>query len=954
MLIAYRRWSLLALPEKNMSTTSLIQSWRRLIFFERDVVKDPTNEAEPYSDLKDLNIACCSAGEDVVCIGDRDGGIHLLNRQWNDTYFRAYKVALCLLLCPQADSSVLLSIGDDEDGINPYLKVWQLDRLDKQGVPFVVRCSKTSPSNRPVKTTSLAVDSTLSLMAVGFEDSSLMLYRGDVRKERQGKGQLLRDGLICEQEGAVVGLAFHNMSPDTTILYVVTTQLTMSFVLGLKEKETKKTVLERHGSSPDCWALADQELQWQFVVGRSEGIYFYQPEEKGGCKIFHGDKVMVRTFGPYLIVVSKEGSPKKLAVAEKMQLITVYEVVNSFIAYFSPIPEVQDIFVAWESVYILTAGGRLYCLKEMDLKSKLELLFRKKLFDLAINVAEKHNMDRKEVTNIYRLYGDYFFQKGDYSNAFKQYSRTIGSLETSYVVRKFLEVRRVDNLAEYLEAVFQAGLGNSEHANLLLSCYSKQGRKDKIDQLLRERQLPFDVDDAVWTLRSSGFYEQAAELTKRCGYPERCLAVLMSDIKDFKQAIQYIGSLTPEVNAKFFIQYSKELMENVPDETMGLLKKFCAEPNSPDKPCSVIELIPYLVAFPELMEELLEYVIMEWKSNLDPRIYNSLISLYLNKYELLPESEEKREQSAKIMAFLSSHETHYEHLEALRLMFEKRFHAGILFLLERKKMYSHLVRHLISLGDCRSAIDVLVKHGSAMESKYLWGYLLKWFASDPNVPERYVAEALRHIECAQAMEPMMVVQILGTSRHLTFSCIRDYLLGWLRQGHDAVRKNKEVTKGLQAEIRRAEAVVEDLKTNPQTFQLSRCSVCDIMLEVPTVHFLCKHSFHQHCFENYSENETACPVCLPERLRLKAAFKTEPLSSNELAQRFADDLTKSGDVAGTLVNYFAKGIFLEESMTVDTQHSSKTVNGTAFLQRESPASVSIDPSLNPFDDDDSND
>ncbi|KFD47361.1 hypothetical protein M514_11776 [Trichuris suis] len=914
-----------------MSATSLIQSWRRLIFFERDLVKDPTNGVEPYSDLKDLNIACCSAGEDIVCIGDRDGGVHLLDRQWNDTYFRAYKVSLCLLLCPRVDSTVLLSVGttvrleaslqDDDDGINPYLKVWQLDRFDKQGVPFVVRCTKTSPSNRPVKVSSLAIDCTLTLMAIGFEDSSLLLYRGDVRKERQGKGQLLRDGLICDQEGAIVGLAFHNLSPDTTILYVVTTQLTMSFALGSKEKET---ILERQGCSPNCWALTDDELQGQLVVGRSEGIYFYQPMEKGGCKIFHGDKVMVRTFGPYLVVVSKESSPKKLATAENMQLLTVYEIVNSFIAYFAPIPEVQDIFVAWESLFVLTVGGRLYCLKEMDLKSKLDLLFRKNLFDLAINLAEKHNVDRKEVTNIYRLWGDYFFQKGDYSNAFKQYSKTIGSLETSYVIRKFLEVRRIDNLVEYLEAVFHAGLGNSEHANLLLNCYSKQGRKDKIDQLLRERQLPFDVDDAVWTLRSSGFYEQAAELTKRCGYPERCLAVLMSDIKDFKQAIQYIGSLAPEVNVKFFFQYSKELMENVPNETMGLLKKFCTEPSSADKPCPVIDLIPYLVEFPEMMEELLEHVITEWKSVLDPRIYNCLISLYLNKYELLPESQEKADQSAKIMAFLNKHEAHYEHLEALRLMFEKRFHPGILFLLERKKI-------------------------SAKESKHFWGYLLKWFASDPTISEQYVIETLRHIQDAQAMEPMMVVQILGSSQHLTFSCIRDYLLNWLKQRQDVITKNKEETKRLQAEISKAEAVIEDLKTKPQIFQMSRCSVCDIALEAPTVHYLCKHSFHQHCFENYSENEMACPVCQPERLRLKAILKAEPLSSGDLAQRFAEDLTKSGDIAGTLVNHFAKGLFLDEP-TSDTQESSETGDKTAFRPSEIP-STSVGPLLNPFDDGD---
>ncbi|CDW52564.1 vacuolar protein sorting associated protein 11 [Trichuris trichiura] len=602
------------------------------------MVKDPTNGVEPYSDLKDLNIACCSAGENIVCIGDRDGGVHLLDQQWNDTYFRAYKVTLCLLLCPRVDKT---SLQDDDDGINPYLKVWQLDRFDKQGVPFVVRCSKTSPSNRPVKVSSLAVDCTLTLMAIGFEDSSLLLYRGDVRKERLVL-------VFCRQgKGAVVGLAFHNLSPDTTILYAVTTQLTMSFVLGSKEKEVKKVTLF--------------------------------------CQRFQLAMLLVNTN------IDNIGK-STLSLVRAQRVKCIINRWRQFLAYFAPIPEVQDIFVAWESLFILTVGGRLYCLKEMDLKSKLDLLFRKNLFDLAINTMLIAKSKNERL--IRQRQAILFYRKGDYSNAFKQYSKTIGSLETSYVIRKvFLEVRRIDNLVEYLEAVFQAGQGNSEHANLLLNCYSKQGRKDKIDQL----QLPFD---------------QAAELTKRCGYPERCLAVLMSDIKDFKQAIQYIGTLATADRQSMCLS------------SMG--KKLCATAE----------------------ELLLEFVFLR----------------------------------------------------------------------------------------------------SAKENKHFWGYLLKWFANDPTVSEHYVIEALRHIQDAQAMEPMMVVQILGSSQHLTFSCIRVFTL-----------------------------IIMDRQT-----------VSDVVIS-PTVHYLCKHSFHQ-----------------------------------------------SDDVAGTLVNYFAKGLFLDEP--------------TAFRPSEIP-STSVAPVLNPFDDGD---
>jgi len=34
-----------------------------------------------------------------------------------------------------------------------------------------------------------------------------------------------------------------------------------------------------------------------------------------------------------------------------------------------------------------------------------------------------------------------------------------------------------------------------------------------------------------------------------------------------------------------------------------------------------------------------------------------------------------------------------------------------------------------------------------------------------------------------------------------------------------------------------------------------------------VHFLCSHSFHQHCFESYAESEAECPTCTPENRKV---------------------------------------------------------------------------------------
>lgn len=71
-------------------------------------------------------------------------------------------------------------LQEDEPGINPLIKVWNLEKLDKQGSPMCVRISRAIPNNRPTPASVLCVHENLNLMAVGFTDGSIVLYRGEI------------------------------------------------------------------------------------------------------------------------------------------------------------------------------------------------------------------------------------------------------------------------------------------------------------------------------------------------------------------------------------------------------------------------------------------------------------------------------------------------------------------------------------------------------------------------------------------------------------------------------------------------------------------------------------------------------------------------------------------------------------------------------------------------------
>ena len=57
------------------------------------------------------------------------------------------------------------------------------------------------------------------------------------------------------------------------------------------------------------------------------------------------------------------------------------------------------------------------------------------------------------ISLLFRQYGDHLYAKRDYEGAIVQYMKTIGTLEPSYVIRKFLDAQRIHNLTAYLQVV---------------------------------------------------------------------------------------------------------------------------------------------------------------------------------------------------------------------------------------------------------------------------------------------------------------------------------------------------------------------------------------------------------------------------------------------------------------------------------------------------------------------
>lgn len=69
------------------------------------------------------------------------------------------------------------------------------------------------------------------------------------------------------------------------------------------------------------------------------------------------------------------------------------------------------------------------------------------------------------------------------------YASTIGKLEPSYVIRKFLDAQRIHNLTAYLQALHRQSLANADHTTLLLNCYTKLKDSSKLEEFIKVTDL---------------------------------------------------------------------------------------------------------------------------------------------------------------------------------------------------------------------------------------------------------------------------------------------------------------------------------------------------------------------------------------------------------------------------------------------------------------------------------
>lgn len=479
------------------------------------------------------------------------------------------------------------------------------------------------------------------LVCVGLDNGFVYCIKGDVARERVSRLKLSVDPATeTKPASPVTGLGFR---VDGAALQLFALSTISVNLFDMHREPPVKHVLDQLGGEGQSMTMSDKQ---DLVVGRPEAVYFYEVDGRGPCWASEDEKRYLSWFRGYLLAVTaRPGRPDK-------NLFCIYDLKNKLIGYRKEVGDVAHILCEWGIITIITKDQKVLCIAEKDMASKLAILFKKKFYTVAINLVQSQHADAAATAEVMRKYGDHLYEKLNFDDAMQQYIRTIGQLEPSYVIQKFLDAQRIHNLTNYLEKLHEKGLATADHTTLLLNCYTKLKDVNKLDKFIKgdengEGEHRFDVETAVRVCRSAGYYQHALYVAKRAGEHESYLKILLEDLGRYDEALQYITSLPFFEEAVTLKQYGKILVGHKPAETTAALLKLCtgreeastsssngsatAAANGGLLP-SPVDFVHVFIDQPKWLMKFFEQYIEKVKDSLaNVEIHNTLLELYLSE-----------------------------------------------------------------------------------------------------------------------------------------------------------------------------------------------------------------------------------------------------------------------------------------------------------------------------------
>ena len=641
------------------------------------------------------------------------------------------------------------------------------------------------------------------------------------------------------------------------------------------------------------------------------------------------------------------------------------------------------------SLFVITNTHRVYMLQENSLENRLKELYQKHLYTLALRVVDHANEEataeasalssRSTSTSsgntpiilvhpasIHKRHGDHLYDKGDYDGSVHEYIRTIGHLDSSVVIRKFLDAQQILHLTSYLEA-YHKDINikpMSEHTTLLIHCYTKKKNDASLHAFLglnmksNSNNTRINIQSAVRALRDANYADEALELSRRDNDHPTYLQILLETDEDAlmtkptrshdeidadkydkaREALIYIRKL-PFLEAEItLLAHAKDLVSSAPHETTTLLMELCT-PTSSNKDQLFSNPEAYLPAFVdysdrekkfshhEELQRFLWHVVK--KESATVKVWNTLLELCLTSAMSAQDVDASTLASNNVKTILEDKNAKYDVDQALVLVQRHGFSAGQLYLYEKRKMYHMIIQHYMDSGDHRAILSTGKKYGD--RDSNVWRKILVYYANmsaeDTPLCEPYIIQALSYLSKQQSsssgISPMLVVNILSKNKRITLAVIRDYLVQHCQVTAKITAEAEEETHTITQDTEELKKRVVQLETNGIAFQNTKDHLIDTQpLDLPSIHFMSGHSYNLDNLTEMDDGTRECPHTGSDHKRsLDTAVRLKERSiDNENFYRELSDAASNHSGIECIADYFGRALmtpmeFLESHQTV---------------------------------------
>ena len=400
------------------------------------------------------------------------------------------------------------------------------------------------------------------------------------------------------------------------------------------------TPLDGTGVSPQCGCL----FHGQCLVARDCTLVGFTPEGQRDAYAFPNAIQAVFAFNKDVVVHHAEGGHHYLSVfnlenqCEEFSMEVLRFCFSLFLIGRNGNPEsLSFFFVEWGLLFFMTEGHVVYLLREKDVQTRLEILYERQLYSEALALGRVWELSEKEMKSIHFMYGNALyaakkvdeavFESFSVNRVTCRYIETIGCIDASLIIRKYLDASSIHYLIQYLEELHRRGFASSDHTVLLMNSYAKLHDNDKIQAFVYQQSLGphFDVAAVVDALASSEYTREALYLAAQHRLHAKYIAIQLGQLHAYAEAIAYIKQLPAVEVAAVLAQYGKQLVDNAPAEATAMLKEVCSAQRA--EPVPAEKALACFIDAPRELKAFLKSCIAE--DTTDPVIWNTYLELVL-------------------------------------------------------------------------------------------------------------------------------------------------------------------------------------------------------------------------------------------------------------------------------------------------------------------------------------